>query len=384
MASAPVQSAPIQLPFSDAPMEGKKKGLFLGLGTLAVLLVGGYFLFGGSSPGGMVVSVGGPGGKAVPGAKVLIDGQVKCEDSPCKIEDLAPGSYVVKAVAPGYAEMAGQAHQVESGEQKAINIELLPGAATGLKVRAEAPGLSLIVDGKKIGALPQEVSELEPGDHKIEISGSEFFEDYSETISVKQGEVADIEPKLKLKKGQVTVKLDGSAEDAKVYLLVDGKRRPLNRIVEKGSPLILPVDGKSYEILATKDGYADFERSLEFSVSEPVKTVTISMEEKEEEDSEGSTRSSSASRAPRSSSSASSSSSSRTAAPSGTGTLNINSIPVSNVLLDGRPLGTTPKIGVSVSAGSHTVVFVHPTHGRKVSTVNVKPGSVATAAVRFP
>ncbi len=54
------------------------------------------------------------------------------------------------------------------------------------------------------------------------------------------------------------------------------------------------------------------------------------------------------------------------------------------MILDGRPLGQTPKVGVSVSPGSHTVVFVHPEHGRKVRAVTVQAGQTATAAVRFP
>ena len=367
------------MPLFGTP-EGRKTGKWIGIGTVAVLVLGGFLFFSGSSPGGMVVTVAGPGGTSVPGVKILLDGQVKCEDTPCKIEDLKPGSYVVKAVASGYADMAGQAHRIESGDQKAVNIELLSGAATGLKVATDAPGLSLLVDGKKIGALPQEVSGLEPGDHRIELLGSEFFEPFSQTVSVKQGEMAQIDPEIRLKKGQVTVKLDDSAEEADVFLLVDGKRRPLNRIIEKGAPLILPVDGKSYELVATQKGYEDFEQSLEFSVREPVKTVTISMDEASD-DEENSRATASPSR---SSSSSSSRRTERSSATSGTGTLNVNSIPVSNVILDGRPLGTTPKIGVSVSAGTHTVVFVHKEHGRKVSTVNVKPGSVATAAVRFP
>jgi len=382
MSSSPLN--PLPLP---APAETKKTTLFIGAGTVAALALGGFLFFGGSSPAGMVVSVAGPGGKAVPGVKVLLDGEVKCEDSPCKIAELKPGSYVVKAIAPGYAEMAGQAHHLESAEEKAINIEMLPGAATGVRVSSPASGLSLTVDGRKVGALPQDLIELEPGDHKIEVSGSEFFDAFATTITVKQGEVASIDPDLKLKKGQVTVKLDDSAEDAKVFLLVDGKRRPLDRIVDKGAPLILPVDGKRYEIVATKKGYQDFEQSLEFTLNEPVKTVTISMEEESSEQDEPRASAPVSSPSPRGASSpAPRSTPQPSAAPavSGTGTLNINSIPVSNVILDGRPLGTTPKIGVSVSAGPHTVVFVHKEHGRKTSSVNVKPGSVATAAVRFP
>ena len=46
-------------------------------------------------------------------------------------------------------------------------------------------------------------------------------------------------------------------------------------------------------------------------------------------------------------------------------TLNFNSIPVSNVVLDGKPLGGTPKLGDSASAGSHTVIFVTPRKARR-------------------
>jgi serine/threonine protein kinase len=69
---------------------------------------------------------------------------------------------------------------------------------------------------------------------------------------------------------------------------------------------------------------------------------------------------------------------------SGQGTLNVNSIPVSNAILDGRPLGSTPKLNLSVAAGAHTVVFVHPEYGRKVVAVTVEAGQTAIAATRFP
>ena len=67
----------------------------------------------------------------------------------------------------------------------------------------------------------------------------------------------------------------------------------------------------------------------------------------------------------------------------GTGTLNINSIPMANVVVDGRPVGSTPVMGLSVSAGNHTIVFIHPEHGRKVVGAKVEAGKTATAAVRF-
>ena len=65
------------------------------------------------------------------------------------------------------------------------------------------------------------------------------------------------------------------------------------------------------------------------------------------------------------------------------GYLNFNSIPVSNVVVDGRPIGTTPKTSVRVRAGKHNVVFVHSEHGRRAQSVFVAPGARRTVAVRF-
>jgi hypothetical protein len=65
------------------------------------------------------------------------------------------------------------------------------------------------------------------------------------------------------------------------------------------------------------------------------------------------------------------------------GTLNLSSNPPSNVVLDGRPLGITPRAGIRVKPGAHQVVFIHPKHGRKSARANVKPGAVSNVSVRF-
>jgi len=62
----------------------------------------------------------------------------------------------------------------------------------------------------------------------------------------------------------------------------------------------------------------------------------------------------------------------------------LNAIPPSNVVLDGRPLGQTPRTGISVPPGSHTIVFVNAEHGRKTKTITVEAGKSATVSVRFP
>jgi hypothetical protein len=65
------------------------------------------------------------------------------------------------------------------------------------------------------------------------------------------------------------------------------------------------------------------------------------------------------------------------------GTLNLSSNPPSNVVLDGKPLGTTPRAGIKVKPGKHHVVFIHPKLGRKSARANVKPGATSNVSVRF-
>ena len=74
---------------------------------------------------------------------------------------------------------------------------------------------------------------------------------------------------------------------------------------------------------------------------------------------------------------------SRVEASSAPGVININSIPFTRVVLDGRVLGGTPLVGVTVSPGEHTVLFVDFDGERRLKKINVDPGRTVLAAVRF-
>jgi hypothetical protein len=63
--------------------------------------------------------------------------------------------------------------------------------------------------------------------------------------------------------------------------------------------------------------------------------------------------------------------------------LNLSSSPPSSVVLDGRPLGVTPRSAIKVKPGAHSVVFIHPKLGRKSARANVKPGGTSNVSVRF-
>jgi serine/threonine-protein kinase len=62
----------------------------------------------------------------------------------------------------------------------------------------------------------------------------------------------------------------------------------------------------------------------------------------------------------------------------------MNSIPPSNCFLDGKALGSTPKVKVTVKPGSHTVKFVDADDGlTKTVTVSVGAGETKTAVAKL-
>jgi serine/threonine protein kinase len=64
------------------------------------------------------------------------------------------------------------------------------------------------------------------------------------------------------------------------------------------------------------------------------------------------------------------------------GTLRVNSRPWSRVYIDGRLVGNTPQMQLSLAPGWHTVTLVNPDFGlQKVVTIRIKPGELVTKIV---
>jgi hypothetical protein len=67
----------------------------------------------------------------------------------------------------------------------------------------------------------------------------------------------------------------------------------------------------------------------------------------------------------------------------GTCSLNINTIPSSHVTLDGRNLGSTPRLGVMVPSGTHNIIF-STENARKSTITSCRAGETKTVAIRMP
>jgi serine/threonine-protein kinase len=273
--------------------------------------------------------------------------------------------------------MADTAINVEGGQKSVQNLTLQRAAGTGLKVIAEGTGLKLFVDGKEIGPLPQELKDMEPGEHVIKVAGNDRFEPWEKKVTVESEQMQTIGPlKLKVIKGLASIVPGPGADGARVLLVSGDDRRTLPKLPIN---LDIPAD-RPHTIIATKKGYGTFKKPILFEDGKAEKTFEVTMVEVE--DSSQATKKPSRRAARRSSPRPAPAPRRAAAAPSGKATLNINSIPVSNVILDGRPLGPTPKVGMRVSPGPHTVVFVSGTK-RKSASVNVSSGQTKTVAVRF-
>jgi len=385
-APAPPPQAVFEAPMSMQQPSGSR-GLMIGL--VAVLLVGAgagaMFLM--PKKGSMVLTVAGPGNKPVDTVEVYVDGAKKCEASPCRVMDLPAGTHLVKVTAAGYQPTADQAVKVSGGDEAVQNISLTRASdGTGIRVTAEGRGIKLSVDGKDIGPLPQELKDLSPGDHLVHLDGGDRYESFEKHVSVEADQMQTIEPKLRVKKGLATIKLGDNADGAKVLLVSGSERRPLPQL-----PITVDISvDKPYSIVATKKGFSDFEEKVAFEDGQAERTFVVNLSSAGSSSS-GSEASAPATPAPGPARVPSSSGAAAIAAAvapkaaaTGNGTLNINAIPVSNVLLDGRPMGQTPKMGVSVAPGSHTVMFVNSEHGRKSKSVTVEAGKTQTVVVKFP
>ncbi|WP_437683726.1 PEGA domain-containing protein [Sorangium sp. So ce131] len=383
-----------------------KAGVVLGgLALLAVLVLAVILLV--PKKGALTIDLKTPGGTSVARAEIFIDGQKRCDTVPCVVRDLEPGSKAVKILAPEFPPRDA-IEIVEGGKEKVVVITLdaASGArpptvatSTSLKASGRQPGVKVLVDGVDKGTLPVEVS-VSPGEHKVRFDGGDRYEPLEQTVEVGQGQMKDLGAvALKVKKGQATLDLATSGASVKL-VNAKGTEKKLPDSAWKKPPVKVEVDpSEGWKVVATKKGYEDFSQALSFEDGQAEKTIQIALAEVSKPEPVAAAAAPEPAPAPAPAPAAPKAEAPKPeAAPkaeapkpeappaqaaAGSATLNINSIPVSKVVLDGRPLGSTPKVGVSVPAGSHTVVFIHPDLGKKSVTVSVKAGETKTAAVKF-
>jgi serine/threonine-protein kinase len=290
---------------------------------------------------------------------------------------------VVRAEAAGYAVAAPQAVLVDPETPTLHKVQFGATTKTGLEVRGKTGGLTLYLDGKLLGDLPKRITGLSVGEHTILVTGGEGFYAEERKLNLKADEmfvISDLE--LKPRMGGLHIAQSEQLHNATVLL--------------DGVPIRLPYDkeldaSRRYHVQVRKAGFDDFETWVEFSNEDREKRLDIQLSARQAaaERSAGPEHIESGDRLAAAAAPSESRRSSRSRASSGGGEatdqsrLNLLSDPPSMVLLDGKPIGQTPRMGMMVSPGTHSVLFIHPTLGRARASAKLDAGQSKTLRARF-
>jgi hypothetical protein len=142
----------------------------------------------------------------------------------------------------------------------------------GLKVSGTQPGVKLYLDGKELGELPQEVHELALGPHHVRCAGDLAYAPLEQQIQVQPGKVIELDIKLKVLKGQLSV-LPGSIPATQVTVLNGVEHYVLPQLPVENFEL---STDHPWTLRATAPGYADYEQPFGFDDGERRKTYTVS------------------------------------------------------------------------------------------------------------
>jgi len=372
------QPAPFSEP--DVGFAGLPRKKLLTWAALAVFLLGMLaLLLTRSRSGSLVVTALGPGHRAVDSVQIFVDERPLCATSPCLISGLKPGTHQLLAKAPGLASPAAQSIEIAAGEEAAVNIELSAAeadvSAGGFRITSGDPALTLFVDERRVGKLPQTVSGLASGKHWIKLDREDGSAPIEKAVLVRPGELIDVDPfAAKRDKALVTIRLARDSEGASVTLddafLLD-------------FPAELEVDPKTEHVLtATKPGYEDFSLTLQLQ-GETEKVIDVALTPLEGASAHRA-RPVAKPAAVRKVAPAAKATATGPALDPSQGLLNVSSVPPSQIILNGRPLGTTPKTAIVVPGDSlQTIVFVHPKMGRRRAQKFVPAGKERTVSIRF-
>jgi eukaryotic-like serine/threonine-protein kinase len=187
--------------FSDelAQSRAKKGGGLLKVAAVLVVFAGagGAYLYWSSTnkPGRIEIT-------ATPGdATVLVDNAKAGDHSPVTLER-PPGHYTVSVTRDGYVRY-DKPVEVHAGEPLPLTVALEPSPDTGFELTSEPPGGLVWLDGAAIkGATGQQARtdfrafRIAPGHHVLEIKGENRFKPWRQDVDVAPGGIAKVHAML--------------------------------------------------------------------------------------------------------------------------------------------------------------------------------------------
>jgi PEGA domain len=215
------QPQPVAAPFgagnfSDELSRGRSKGGggFLKVALVLLLAAGGsgaYWYMTTTKPGRIDVTT-------LPAdATVLVDNSKVGDHSPVSLER-PPGRYTLSVIRDGYVRN-DQNVEVRAGQPLPLAVTLEPSPDTGFELTSEPPGGLVWLDGAPIqGAAGQQARtdfrafRIAPGHHLLEIKGENRFKPWQQNVEVEPGAIQKVHAMLIPASGSTTATGSGKSQ----------------------------------------------------------------------------------------------------------------------------------------------------------------------------
>jgi serine/threonine protein kinase len=352
-------------------------------------------------------------------AMVLFNRQpLPATSSPFLIEDVEPSQrHLLTVSKPGFRTYETYV-SVQPGEPLILpKIDLQPesqASATsspgvaGVSVRSEPAGARIFVDGvERPERTPATLTAIAPGAHTLRLDHGASFEPWETQIQVSPDRMLDL-PSVRLAPRGNAVRFDSNPPGANVVLVRGSERRSIGQ-----TPLTYTFEGGgAWVVEVSKEGYQPYVQPLNVDPASPSPGLVANLvassapSTQEPRIATGSARSARSTRARPSrgrdsdegssllsqttddaadTTVVSSSAGGGALAPSGGfGTLRINTQPWSQVFVDGRLIGNTPQMAISLPAGTHKVTLINGEYNiRKTLVVTIVNGRTETKIINL-
>jgi hypothetical protein len=266
------------------------------------------------------------------GIPVFVDG-MEHGKTPARVT-VAPGSHILELRGRGVPRVIPL--NVTAGAEVSQYLEFAEAPVTGeLAVQSEPAGAKVIVDGTDRGVAPVTITDLAPGDHRVELQSEGVTARH--TVTVQAGGTASL---------VVPIGSGSSAGPVSGWVTV---KAPFAMEIREQGRLIGTTDTDRLMMAAGRHELDFVSEPLGYRATRvvqvgPGKTVAISLDVPQ-------------------------------------GVVNLNAAPWAEVWIDGRRVGETPIGNLAVSIGPHEVVFKHPQLGEKRHAISVTLGGPVRLSV---
>jgi hypothetical protein len=201
-----------------------------------------------------------------PGAVVLLDGKVLCQDTTkgCS-KTVAAGAHTVSMQRENYLDRS-ETIQVKKG-MPSVSFKLTPNFGW-LTVRSTPSGLPVLINGQASGTTPIERREMAPGAYEVLVQDTCYFAQ-GKKLSIERDKDSVVDVALKAREGAIDVSAsdkDGNAVEAEVF--VDGTRAG-------ATPGVLKVSVCAHEVVVKHPDLGSFSQNLNIGERQTAKVTAV-------------------------------------------------------------------------------------------------------------